>query len=74
MTREELLNRLSNVENLVRQRPWWQQNLLAELSATMSKEPRPVRISGSDQAALGETSSISPPQSMNPSQSPDHLQ
>ncbi len=70
MTREELLGRLSNVENLVRQQPWWQQNLLAELSATTSKEPRPVPMARSDQEPARETSSKLPQQSNGPSRVP----
>lgn len=71
MTREELLGRLSNVENLVRQQPWWQQNLLAELSATTSEEPRPVPMARSDQEPSIETSSTQSQPSSGSSRVPD---
>ena len=74
MTREELLDRLSNVENLLRQRPWWQQNLLAELSKTMSDQPRSVQAAGSDHESSRGTSSTQSPQSDSPSQFTDQHQ
>jgi hypothetical protein len=68
MTREELLDRLSNVENLLRQRPWWQQNLLAELSKTMSDQPRSVQAASPDHESSKGTSSTESPQSDRPVQ------
>lgn len=51
MSRDQLINELSGVSGLIDARPWWQKNLLDELSKITSDTPRPIQVPSSTEEA-----------------------